>query len=422
MRPTPSSELTIIARCRACGSQTLAPLLSLGMTPLANALRPASATGETERNYPLEVVRCEPCSLVQLTVSVSPEMLFRDYVYLTSFSDEFLAHSRAIVDRVIAMRNWSGDRLAVELGSNDGYLLQYYLARGIPVLGIEPARNIARIARENGIETIEEFFGRDLGARLASRGRRADVLHANNVLAHVPDLNGVLAGIRAILKPDGIAILESPSLRDMIDKIEFDTIYHEHLCYFSLTALVAAFARQGLVIVDAEHLAIHGGSLRVFARRDNALPVLNEAGPIRVAAMLEEERAWGVKDADRYARFSGHVLQIKASLVEMIRRLRRNGRSIAAYGASAKGATLLNYCGLGPGDIDYVVDRSTVKQGHLTPGTGLVIHPPNKLLETMPDYVLLLVWNFADEVMAQQAEYRHRGGRFIVPIPDPKIV
>jgi SAM-dependent methyltransferase len=422
MKPAPSSELTVIASCRACGSQTLAPVLSLGMTPLANALRLARATGETERHYPLEVVRCESCSLVQLTVSVSPEILFRDYVYLTSFSDEFLAHSRAIVDRVIAMRDWTGDRLAVEIASNDGYLLQYYVAHGIPVLGIEPAHNIARIARENGIETIDEFFGRDLAARLASQGRRADVLHANNVLAHVPDLNGVLAGIRAILKPDGIAIVEAPSMRDMIDKIEFDTIYHEHLCYFSLTALVPAFARQGLAIVDAEQLAIHGGSLRLFARRDDAFPVPNESGLIRVAALLEEERDWGVKDADRYVRFSGQVVQLKASLVEMIRRLRREGRSIAAYGASAKGATLMNYCGLGRGDIDYVVDRNTMKQGHLTPGTGLVIHPPEKLLETMPDYVLLLVWNFADEVMTQQAEYRRRGGRFIVPLPEPKIV
>lgn len=291
------------------------------------------------------------------------------------------------------------------------------------MLGIEPARNIARIAREQrGIDTIEQFFGRELAARLAAEGRQADVIHANNVLAHVPDLNGVLAGIRLLLKPEGEAIVEVPWLCDMVDRVEFDTIYHEHLFYFSLTALARAFARQGLTVVDVEHLGVHGGSLRVFACRSDAPTATEADGRARVAEMLATEQTWGVDQPQRYARFQDEVGRVKTRLVELIHDLKRRGCSIAAYGASAKGTTLLNYCGLGAGEIAYVVDRSPMKQGQLTPGTRLAIYRPEKLLETPPDYVMLLVWNFADEVIAQQAEYRRRGGRFIVPLPEPRIV
>jgi 2-polyprenyl-3-methyl-5-hydroxy-6-metoxy-1,4-benzoquinol methylase len=416
-------EITRVTACRSCRAAPLAPILSLGEMPLANALVLPGALDLPEPRYLLEVVWCPKCSLVQLSASVAPEVLYRDYVYLSSFSDTFVAHARAIVERMIAERPWDGERLAVEIASNDGYLLQNYGARGIPVLGIEPARNIARIAREHrGVHTIEEFFCQRLGAKLAAEGRRADVIHANNVLAHVSDLNGVLAGIRLMLKPDGLAIIEVPSLRDMIDHVEFDTIYHEHLCYFSLTALVRAFARQGLTIVDVEHMSVHGGSLRLFVRRDDAPGGPNAAGVTRVAEMLGAERAWGIEDAARYARFAREVERFKATLVDLLRRLKAKGKTIAAYGASAKGSTLLNFCGIGGDEITYVVDRSTVKQGRLTPGTRLAIHPPEKLLETAPDFVLLLVWNFADEVMTQQAEYRRRGGRFIVPLPEPRIV
>jgi len=418
-----AAEFTTVTACRSCGAAPLISILSLGETPLANALVAAAASTKPEPRYPLTVARCESCALVQLTVSVAPEILFRDYVYRSSFSDAFLAHAREIAERMIASRDWHGSRLVVEIASNDGYLLRNYRTHAIPVLGIEPARNIARIAREQcGIETIEEFFGRELAGRLASEGRRADVIHANNVLAHVQDLNGVLGGIRALLKQDGQAIVEVPHLLDMIDKVEFDTIYHEHLCYFSLTALVAAFARAGLTVVDVEHLEIHGGSLRIFARRDDAQGEPDMAGKTRVAQMLAGERNWGVADAGRYARFAREVEGLKTKLVDLLRRLKTEGRTIAAYGASAKGATLLNYCGLGKDEIDYVVDRSTLKQGCLTPGTRLPILPPERLLETRPDYVLLLVWNFAAEVMAQQADYRRGGGRFIVPVPEPIVV
>ena len=416
-------SFTTTSCCRVCAAAPLKPILSLGQSPLANALvRRPDANEQPAQRYPLKLMRCSACSLVQLSISVAPELLFRDYVYLSSVSNAFVAHARGLVERVIEKRLWAENAFAVEIASNDGYLLQHYSDHGVKVLGIEPARNIARIARERGIDTIEEFFGRDLAVRLAAEGRRADVVHANNVLAHVPDLNGVLAGIRVLLKDDGEAIIEVPSLCDMIDRLEFDTIYHEHVFYFSLTALERTFARQGLTIVDAEHLAVHGGSLRIFARRTDATGQLNPPRSPSCNAMLEAERAWGIDSAGPYTRFQDDVAGLRCKLVEMLRDLKSQGRSIAAYGAAAKGTTLLNYCGLGAGELDYVVDRSPLKQGLLTPGTQLPIYPPEKLVETMPDYVLLLVWNFADEVMAQQAEYRRRGGQFIVPVPDPRIV
>jgi SAM-dependent methyltransferase len=399
------------------------PILTLGSSPLANALVRPEAREQPEARYPLEVLRCPACSLVQLSISVAPELLFRDYVYLSSVSEAFVAHARGLVEQVVRSRRWDADSLAIEIASNDGYLLQHYRAHGIKVLGIEPARNIARIARDQrGIETIEEFFGHESAARLAADGRRADVIHANNVLAHVPDLNGVLAGMRLLLKDDGEAIVEVPSLRDMIDRLEFDTIYHEHVFYFSLSALERAFARAGLEIVDVEHLEVHGGSLRLFARRRDRQRATHSERTKRVVAMLEAEHAWGVDTPQRYGRFQDDVAGLKRKLVDLVGDLKREGHAIAAYGAAAKGTTLLNYCGLGRSELDYVVDRSPAKQGLLTPGTQLAIHPPDKLLETMPDYVLLLVWNFADEVIAQQAEYRRRGGRFIVPVPEPHIV
>jgi SAM-dependent methyltransferase len=399
------------------------PILTLGSSPLANALRRPEQREQPEARYPLEVLRCPACSLVQLSISVAPELLFRDYVYLSSVSEAFVAHARGLVEQVVRGRRWDADSLAVEIASNDGYLLQHYCAHGIKVLGIEPARNIACIAREQrGIETIEDFFSSDLAARLAADGRRADVIHANNVLAHVPDLNGVLAGIARLLKDDGDAIIEVPSLRDMIDRLEFDTIYHEHLFYFSLTALDRAFAHAGLTIVDVERQEVHGGSLRIFAQRGDGRRAPDRDGTKRVAAMLDAERAWGVDTPQRYARFQDDVAGLKRKLVELVGDLKRQGSAIAAYGAAAKGTTLLSYCGLGAGELDFVIDRSPVKQGLLTPGTRLPILPPEKLLEIMPDFVLLLVWNFADEVMAQQSEYRRRGGRFIIPVPEPRIV
>jgi 2-polyprenyl-3-methyl-5-hydroxy-6-metoxy-1,4-benzoquinol methylase len=418
-----AAEFVTATACRACSAGPLASVLSLGMSPLANALVRPQARAYPEARYPLEVLRCPACSLVQLSISVAPEVLFRDYVYFSSVSDAFVSHARALVEGLVKARNLSSASLAVEIASNDGYLLQHYRAHTIPVLGFEPARDIARVAREQrGIDTIEEFFNHEIAVQLVAEGRSADVIHANNVLAHVPDLNGVLRGIANLLKENGVAIFEVPSLCDMIDRLEFDTIYHEHVFYFSLTALARTFTRVGLSIIDVEHLGVHGGSLRVFARRAGTLASDGAAGPARVAAMLEAEQAWGVDTSERYARFQDDVAGARRRLTDLLCELKDQGHSIAAYGAAAKGTTLLNYCGLGANELDYVVDRSAAKQGLLTPGTQLTIEPPHKLIETMPDYVLLLVWNFAEEVLTQQAEYRRRGGRFIIPVPTPSVV
>jgi SAM-dependent methyltransferase len=402
--------------CRSCGGERLAPVLSLGRTPLANSLLTDSQLAGPEATYPLELVFCQDCALLQITETVPPEELFSDYVYFSSFSDTMLQHASALVERLIAERGLGGDQLAVEVASNDGYLLQYYHRAGIPVLGIEPARNIAAVARERGIDTIGDFFGADLARRLVAEGRRADVLHANNVLAHVADLNGFVAGIGLVLKGDGVAVIEVPYARDMIAGGEFDTIYHEHLCYFSLTALDRLFRRHGLVVGDVERLPIHGGSLRIFVR-----PAGEEGVTARVAELLAEEAAWGVDRLECYTGFGTKVAQLRQELRDLLRQLKAEGKRIAAYGASAKGSTLLNYFGIGGETLDFVVDRSTVKQGRYTPGTHLPIVAPEQLLAAAPDYVLLLTWNFAREILEQQAEYRRRGGRFIVPIPRLEI-
>lgn len=402
--------------CRSCGEIGLEEVLSLGRTPLANALLTTEQLDRPEETYPLDLVFCPRCSLVQITETVPSEKLFGEYLYFSSFSDTMVRHAEEVVERLVPSRGLGGESLVVEVASNDGYLLQYYKRAGIPVLGVEPASNVARVAEEErGIPTLTEFFGDDLARRLADDGRRADVVHANNVLAHVPDLNGVVEGIGLLLKDDGVAVIETPYVKDMLDRREFDTIYHEHLCYYSLMALDRLFGRHGLVIQDVERLPIHGGSLRVFAGKGD------ERSP-SVVRMLEEEAGWGVDRFESYRKFGAEVEKLRGELLALLDELKAQDKSIAVYGASAKGSTLLNYFGIGRETLDFVADRSTVKQGLYTPGTHLSICPPEKLLEDMPDYVLLLTWNFADEILEQQAEYRRRGGRFIIPIPELEIV
>lgn len=358
---------------------------------------------------------------MQIGETVPPEELFRDYAYFSSYSETMLAHARELAERMIDERQLDATSLVVELASNDGYLLKNYVAAGVPSLGIEPAQNVAAVARaRNGVDTISEFFDLRLAETLVQQGRRADVIHANNVLAHVADLEGFVAGIATLLRSDGQAVLEFPYLKEMLDRTEFDTIYHEHLCYFSLTAVERLFRRHGLEVVDVERLAIHGGSLRIFAEpiREDRLRLPSVA----VQELLREERLWRVDAPESLAKFAADVESLRKELRFLLADLKSDGKRIAAYGASAKGSTLLNVFGIGREILDFVVDRSDVKQGRYTPGTHLPILPPSALLERMPDVTLLLTWNFADEILAQQAAYRAAGGKFLVPLPHPTLV
>lgn len=410
-----------IDRCRSCQSHRLSSLLDLGRTPLANALRKQNELTQPQTCYPLHLVYCADCSLLQIDETVDPETLFGHYLYFSSFSDTMIRHARELATRVIAQRSLGSGSLVMEAASNDGYLLQHYLAAGVPVLGIEPAGNIAHVARQRGIQTVGDFFGPACADRLLDQRKQADVFHANNVLAHVADLNGFVASVARVLKPDGVAIIECPYAKEMLDKVEFDTIYHEHLCYFSFTALHRLFARHGLKMVRVERLVIHGGSLRLWATKAEATRTDNGS----VAQLLAEEAAWpqgGVDRVEAYGHFARQVQTLKRDLLALLSGLKSQGKRIAAYGASAKGSTLLNYCGIGGETLDFVVDRSTVKQGLFTPGNHLPILSTEHLLKAMPDCTLLLTWNFAQEILQQQAEYQRRGGRFILPVPTPTIL
>lgn len=408
----------LLPACRSCGEANLNLLLSLGQMPLANALLTKAQLSQPEATYPLDLAFCPRCTLVQITETVPPQTLFREYLYFSSFSEAMLSHARQLTQYLTAAHHLKADSLVLEIASNDGYLLQYYQQQGIPVLGIEPAVNVAQVARDQrNIPTVTEFFDDALAKNLVEQGYRADVIHAHNVLAHVANLNGVVRGLQILLKDKGVAVIEVPYLKDLIDHCEFDTIYHEHLCYFSLTALHHLFQRHHLMIADVERITIHGGSLRLFVTHSHS----DRPGE-RVQRLLEAEETWGMNDLPFYQDFTQSVETLKITLHQLLTRLKQSGHSIAAYGAAAKGTILLNYMGIGAEILDFVVDRSTYKQGLYLPGVHLLINDPEKLLKDKPDYVLLLAWNFVEEILTQQADYRQQGGQFIIPIPEPKVL
>jgi SAM-dependent methyltransferase len=403
-------------RCRSCGDGRLRVFLSLGDTPLADALLTPDDLVRPEPRYPLDVAFCPDCTLVQILAEVPPQTLFVDnYLYFSSFSDEFLAHSRRHAEALVEQRGLDGATLVAEVGSNDGYLLQNFVERGIPVLGIDPAPGQAAAAEALGVTTVPEFFDAELAQRLVRESGHASVVIANNVMAHTPNLNGFVEGISILLADDGIATVENPYVRELIDHCEFDTIYHEHFSYFSCTSVERLMRRHGLRLVRVERFPVHGGTLRWWVAKD-------VAPDETVRRYLDEEAGAGLNEFAYYERFAERVASVRTDLLELVRRFRADGSRIAAYGAAAKGSTLLNVVGLGPDLIDFVVDRNVHKQGLLMPGVHIPIRPPEALLDERPDYVLLLAWNFAEEILAQQDEYRAGGGRFILPVPEPRVI
>ena len=404
--------------CRLCGSHLTHTFVDLGMSPLCESYVSSDALDQPEIFYPLHVRQCSSCLLVQLPAYVSGEEIFSDYAYFSSYSDSWVAHAKRYADSMIDALELTGDSLVTEVASNDGYLLQHFMARDIPVLGIEPAKNVAETAQSLGIPTVVQFLSATTGSEIAENRGRADLVVANNVFAHVPDIRDFVAGLRALVKDSGLVTLEFPHLLRLMQRRQFDTIYHEHYSYLSLLTATRALATAGLVVVDVEELSTHGGSLRVFARPSDHAGTPSE----HVGALLDEEGLLGLHTMAGHAGFAGEVLKIKSDLLNFLIAAAREGRSVAGYGAPGKGNTLLNHCGVRVDLLQYTVDRSPAKQGKFLPGTHIPIYAPDHLAETRPDYVLVLPWNLRDEISEQLAYIRGWGARLVFPIPELEIV
>lgn len=405
------------ASCRSCGSTSCELVIDLGNQPLANNFLRGEDLDKAEPRFPLRVVVCTSCWLMQITETIPSVELFQQYLYFSSYSDAMLAHARQAAERYIKDYSLGGDSLVVEVASNDGYLLQNFARHNVPCLGIDPAENVAAVAREKGIETIVGFFGEAAAKELAQADRQADLILGNNVFAHAPEINDFIAGLKILLRAGGRIALEFPYAVDMVEGNEFDTVYHEHIFYFSLTALQPAFARHGLETFRVERLPIHGGSLRLFIGHRGKFPIESS-----IYMLLLEEEAKGISQLEFYQDVSRQANRLKASLNRLLAGLKGMGKTLAGYGASAKGSTLLNFVDLPPGTLDFIADRSPHKAGTFTPGLHIPVLGPESLEERQPDYTLLLTWNFAAEILQQQQAYRAGGGKFIIPVPHLRVV
>ena len=401
--------------CRACLSNNVKSIIALGELPLANQLLQSSHTDQNEPKYNLEVMLCADCGLAQLRDLIDPKKLFSNYVYFSSNSDTMLKSASVLVDQLIP--KLTARSMVIEIASNDGYLLKNYVKQNINVLGIEPAQNISKVAVEHGVPTLCDFFSEKLALELVADGKQADLVHANNVMAHVPNINDFIKGIKHLLKPQGTAIIEVPYFLDLVQKLEFDTIYHEHVYYFSVNPLKAAFARNGLEIFNIEKIAIHGGTLRLFVGHVG----LHTVQPI-IDDMIKNEEDLKLYSCDTFVNFMDQLYTLKINLIDTLKKIKQEYGKIAAYGASAKGTTLLNYFEINNNYLEFVVDRSSVKQGLFTPGTNLEIKHPNAFIAERITHALLLVWNFADEIIEQQKEFINNSGKFIFPLPEVRIV
>jgi hypothetical protein len=407
-----------LPRCRFCEAPLQQTVVDLGMSPLCESYLSTSQLNQAEAFYPLHVRVCGRCLLVQLEEYVSPENIFSDYAYFSSYSDSWLAHAKAYTEKMTARFNLDSNKLVVEVASNDGYLLQYFVAKQIPVLGIEPAANVAAVAVNLGVPTLVKFFGTATARELVAQGKRADLLLGNNVLAQVPNLNDFVAGMKILLTPTGVITIEFPHLMRLMEENQFDTIYHEHFCYFSFLTAEKIFAAHGLTLFDVEELSTHGGSLRIYARHtEDKTQTVSD----RVHQLRAREEAAGFATLERYHSFAEQVNETKRKLLRFLIEAKSAGKQIAGYGAPGKGNTLLNFCGIRTDFLDYTVDRSPHKQGKFLPGTHIPIYPPDHIRETRPDYLLILPWNLKDEIMKQNAHIREWGGQFVVPVPEVKV-